>query len=180
MSSLKDFSQYQRTLDQAAAEAGTAVFMWKIYRWMSVGLALTGLVAWLTSSSPTLIKLIFANPFVFYGLLIGELIMVVVFGRIVARVSAATAATMFLAYSAALVSALVSWLIHPEKKKYLWLLLGMALGLTLIKSEGFLVPIFLGISLFMCRATSEKYSKNKLWLVLALFLNNLRCCRRRD
>lgn len=84
----------------AGADAAVAAFMWKTYRWMSAGLGLTGLVAYVVSQTPAIHEAVFANPFIFYGLLIGELVMVIAFSAMVSRVSFSTAAAMFLAYSA--------------------------------------------------------------------------------
>lgn len=75
-------------------------FLWKTYRWMSAGLGLTGLVAWFTANTPAIANAVFSNPILFYGLLIGEVLMVVAFTRMVSRVSFGQAAAMFLGYSA--------------------------------------------------------------------------------
>jgi len=67
---------------------------------MSVGLGITGLVALLMVSSPAALALVFGNKLVFYGLLIAELLVVVAFAPVAARVSASAAALMFFAYAA--------------------------------------------------------------------------------
>jgi FtsH-binding integral membrane protein len=77
-----------------------AAFIAKVYRWMAGGLAVTGLFAYAVVSSPGLQRVILGNPIVFFGLLIGELVMVVAFTRVVQRATFGTAAAMFLAYSA--------------------------------------------------------------------------------
>ena len=77
-----------------------AAFVAKVYRWMAGGLALTGLFAWAVVSSPGLQRAVLGNPIVFFGLIIGELVMVVAFSRVVRRASFGTAAAMFLAYCA--------------------------------------------------------------------------------
>ena len=51
-------------------------FMRSVYNWMAIGLALTGFVAYYVSNSQTMQNIIFGNPIVFYGLIIGELVMV--------------------------------------------------------------------------------------------------------
>jgi FtsH-binding integral membrane protein len=85
-----------------AIEAAAAVndFLWKTYRWMAVGLGLTGIVAYLVANTTSVAQLVFNNPVLFYGLLIGELLMVIAFSAVAHRVSFAAAAGMFLAYSA--------------------------------------------------------------------------------
>jgi uncharacterized protein len=80
-------------------EASTA-FLWRTYRWMSVGLAVTGVVALLVVGNPALTQLIFGNRILFFGLLIGELAMVLAFSGLVGRVSPGVAVAMFLSYAA--------------------------------------------------------------------------------
>jgi uncharacterized protein len=82
------------------AQTNEAAFVAKVYRWMAAGLALTGLVAYAVAETPSLQRVIFGNPILFFGLLIGELAMVWTFSTVVRRASFGTAATMFLAYCA--------------------------------------------------------------------------------
>jgi FtsH-binding integral membrane protein len=66
---------------------------------MGLGLALTAIAALLTLSSPTLLKLIVGNKVIFFGLIIGELAMVIALSAAIRKMSAGTATLMFLAYS---------------------------------------------------------------------------------
>jgi uncharacterized protein len=75
-------------------------FMGKVYRWMAAGLALTGLFALLTVSSPGLLNAIYRTPFVFIGLVIAELVLVIAFSRVVRTASFGVASAMFLTYCA--------------------------------------------------------------------------------
>lgn len=75
-------------------------FLQRVHLFMSVGLGITGLVALLMVSSPAALALVFGNKLVFYGLLIAELLVVVAFAPVAARVSASAAALMFFAYAA--------------------------------------------------------------------------------
>ena len=75
-------------------------FLTRVYGWMAGGLAATALMAWITLSTPALLQLVFGNRFVFYGLLIGELALVAWLSGLVGRMSASTAAIVFVAYSA--------------------------------------------------------------------------------
>lgn len=84
---------------QALIEAEQARFITKVYGWMSIGLALTGAVAYLVSSSPTILQLIFGNKLIFWGLIIGELLMVGYLAAAVTRMSAATATLVYLLYA---------------------------------------------------------------------------------
>ena len=74
--------------------------LWVTYRWMSVGLGVTGLVAWLVSQSPAAIELVLGNRIVFYALLIAQLGMVFTFSAVATRASTAVTGAMFLAYAA--------------------------------------------------------------------------------
>ncbi|MBS2021727.1 MAG: Bax inhibitor-1/YccA family protein [Deltaproteobacteria bacterium] len=86
--------------DAYADDTTEATFMAKVYRWMALGLALTGLTAFGVFSSPALAQVIIGNRLVFFGLLIAELLMVVAFMPVLKRASFGTAAAMFLAYCA--------------------------------------------------------------------------------
>ena len=74
--------------------------LWVTYRWMSVGLAITGIVAWLVAQSPSALSLFVENRIVFYGLMFGQVGLVLAFSAAVTRVSTATAAAMFFGYAA--------------------------------------------------------------------------------
>jgi len=75
-------------------------FVRSVYNWMCIGLALTGFLAYFVSTSPTMLQLVFGNPMVFYGLIIGELAMVFALAGWVDRMSPATATALFVGYSA--------------------------------------------------------------------------------
>jgi uncharacterized protein len=75
-------------------------FVRSVYNWMCIGLALTGFLAYYVSTSPTLLALVFGNPVVFYGLIIGELVMVFALAGWVERMSPTTATALFLGYAA--------------------------------------------------------------------------------
>ena len=75
------------------------VFMRGVYQWMAMGLGLTALVAYFVVSSPTLIQAVFGNPLLFWGLIIGEVMLVVAISGGITRLSAQTATTLFLVYS---------------------------------------------------------------------------------
>ncbi len=75
-------------------------FMAAVYRWMTLGLAVTALVAWSVATSETALRLVIGNRLVFFGLVVGELALVVALSAAAARMSAATAGGLFLLYSA--------------------------------------------------------------------------------
>jgi FtsH-binding integral membrane protein len=75
-------------------------FMASVYRWMTFGLGLTALVAFSVASSEEALRFIVFNKFVFFGLILAELGLVVALSAAAARLSAATAGGLFLLYSA--------------------------------------------------------------------------------
>jgi hypothetical protein len=75
-------------------------FMAAVYRWMTLGLGVTALVAFAVASSEAALRLVFANRLVFLGLVVAELALVVGISAAVNRLSAAAAGGLFLAYSA--------------------------------------------------------------------------------
>jgi hypothetical protein len=94
-------NRYQVATRPIVAQSESANdILWVTYRWMSVGLGITGLVAWLVSQSPTALELIVGNRIVFYGLLIAQIGLVIAFNPVAARAGAAVTGAMFFAYSA--------------------------------------------------------------------------------
>jgi len=67
---------------------------------MAVGLCLTGVMALYVSSSETMMRLIFGNPLIFFVLILAELGMVFALAGAVNRISAGTATSLFVIYSA--------------------------------------------------------------------------------
>ncbi|WP_224485399.1 Bax inhibitor-1/YccA family protein [Robertkochia aurantiaca] len=74
-------------------------FIRKVYHWMTLSLLLTGAVAWWVSTTPTMIEMIFSNSLVFYGLLIGELLLVIYLTSAINKLSSVTASLLLMIYS---------------------------------------------------------------------------------
>ena len=75
-------------------------FVRSVYNWMGLGLALTGVVAFYVSSSPTLIRMFLGNPILLLILIFGELGLVFSISGMINRMSASTATFLFVLYSA--------------------------------------------------------------------------------
>ena len=75
-------------------------FVRGVYNWMCIGLALTGLIALYVSHNETMVRLVFGNNFIFFGLIIAELALVFSISSRVNRMSAATSTALFVIYSA--------------------------------------------------------------------------------
>jgi FtsH-binding integral membrane protein len=84
----------------AAARDSASDALWVTYRWMTLGLATTGLVALLVANSPATLEALLGNRILFYGLLFGQLGLVFAFSSLATRVSTAAAAAMFFGYAA--------------------------------------------------------------------------------
>jgi len=87
---------YQR--DRVVAAQGE--FIRRVYNWMGLGLAATALVALYTAGNPTLLKWIFGNSLIFFGLIIAELGLVFWLSAAINRLQYSTASAMFFIYSA--------------------------------------------------------------------------------
>ncbi|WP_338877213.1 Bax inhibitor-1/YccA family protein [Spirosoma sp. SC4-14] len=73
--------------------------MTQVYGWMSVALLVTAAVSIWVASSTAVLEIIFGNRIVFYGLLIGEFLMVVSLSAAIQRLSARMATILFMAYA---------------------------------------------------------------------------------
>lgn len=82
-----------------AVSSKTQSFITQVYSWMALALFATGVVSLITVSSPTLLHLIFANRLVFYGLLIGELVLVIYLSFAINKISSTLATFYFMLYS---------------------------------------------------------------------------------
>jgi FtsH-binding integral membrane protein len=74
--------------------------LWGTYRWMTLGLGTSGIVAMFVAHSPAMIEALVTNRILFYVLLFAQLGLVMAFGAMASRVSTAAAAAMFFAYAA--------------------------------------------------------------------------------
>ena len=88
------------TLPASRAEGLVNDYVRSVYNWMGIGLALTGFIAYYVSTNEAMIRLIFGNAIVFFGLLIGQLALVFAISGMVQKMSAAAATFLFVTYSA--------------------------------------------------------------------------------
>jgi FtsH-binding integral membrane protein len=86
-------------VSRAPAEAGHAAFFRKVYAFMALGLGATAVTALLVASSEEAIRFIVLNRPVFYGLIIGQLLMVWAFSSLAPRISAVAAGALFFTYA---------------------------------------------------------------------------------
>lgn len=93
-----NITTHELTEEQVKIEQ--ASFITKVYGWMSGALVITGLVAMWAASTPAVLEFIFGTEFVFYGLLIAELLLVGYISAAIGKISAQTAILIFLGYAA--------------------------------------------------------------------------------
>ena len=94
--------------DSRAVFAGSSVrtaervsaFLTKVYGWMCIGLGITAVVAFLVAGSPALVRSLVTNQLVFFALVLVELGLVFFLSARVQSLTPATAAGLFVAYSA--------------------------------------------------------------------------------
>jgi FtsH-binding integral membrane protein len=83
----------------AAADRVNA-FLRGVYGWMSAGLAITAVTAWLVAATPALVMTIVTNRVLFWGILIAQLGIVFGLSARVQSLAPATASLLFIVYSA--------------------------------------------------------------------------------
>lgn len=81
------------------AQLAVSQYMSKVYMWMTIGILLTGMVAFSIANSPEALNLILGNKFVFYGMLIAEFGLVIWLSAGINKMSPMMATGMFLLYA---------------------------------------------------------------------------------
>ena len=94
----KNFYNQVEERAQGSALAFPAL-MSKVYLWMTLALVVTGMTAYYVASSPAILYAIVSNQIAFWGLFIGELVLVFVLSSRIMSLSFVTASLMFVIYS---------------------------------------------------------------------------------
>jgi uncharacterized protein len=89
-----------RAISAEEAEELVRSFIMKVYGWMSAGLMVTGILAFVTIQSESMLQFVFGNRLVFYGLIIAQLGLVIWLSARIQAMAAMTATMVFMAYSA--------------------------------------------------------------------------------
>ena len=76
-----------------------SVYLSRVYNWMAIALLLTGVVAYYVASSESLIQMIIGNRILFFGLIIGELLLVGYISSMIHKISSSTATMLFILYA---------------------------------------------------------------------------------
>ena len=91
---------YNQVEERAQSSAlSFPALMSKVYLWMTLALVVTGMTAYYVASSPTILYAIVSNQIAFWGLFIGELVLVFVLSSRIMSLSFVTASLMFVIYS---------------------------------------------------------------------------------
>jgi FtsH-binding integral membrane protein len=88
------------TLRQTKVQTQVNSFVRSVYNWMSLGLALTGFIAYAVANMPAVRGIIFGSGIVFFGLIIAQLALVFIISSRIYRMQAGTATALFIVYSA--------------------------------------------------------------------------------
>lgn len=87
------------TYDRASSGTSVKSVMAGVYGWMTFALAISGLCAYLTGTTPNLAKTLLTGG-MFWVLVIAEVVLVMVISSMINKMSAALATALFVAYSA--------------------------------------------------------------------------------
>lgn len=91
---------YNQVEERAQSSAlSFPALMSKVYLWMTLALVVTGMTAYYVASSPAILYALGSNQIVFWGLFIGELVLVFVLSSRIMSLSFVTASLMFVIYS---------------------------------------------------------------------------------
>ncbi|MGI6623405.1 MAG: Bax inhibitor-1/YccA family protein [Clostridiaceae bacterium] len=86
--------------EEYATIKGMNAFITKVFGWMFIGLLLSAGVAYYVSTNINIVSIVLGNSFIFFGLMIGEIILVSVLSARITRLKYGTAVSMFLIYAA--------------------------------------------------------------------------------
>ena len=86
-------------LSDSEIKQGQTAFINKVYNWMALALLITGVTAYFSAQSEALLTLVFSNRLVFYGLLIGEILLVGYLGSNIRKISVSLATSLFVLYA---------------------------------------------------------------------------------
>ena len=95
------YNRYENAVSVSEAQSqASTIFLAKVFNWMAIGLGITGLLAFLVANSPAALEIFIVNPIMRWGIILGELGLVFYLSARIQKISAATATSLFLIYSA--------------------------------------------------------------------------------
>jgi len=87
------------SMDLAQYKVREQSFVTRVYGWMCFALAITAFSAFYVASDRVLLKMIFANRMIFFGLIVAELLAVIFMTAAINKISSFTATCLFVSYS---------------------------------------------------------------------------------
>jgi uncharacterized protein len=87
-------------LMSADAQLRQTSFLGQVYAWMTAGLLVTAAVAAYTASAPSVLNLIYGNPFTIWVLFIAQIALVIGLSAAIDRLAPGAATALFIAYAA--------------------------------------------------------------------------------
>ena len=97
MAKTVEFDEQTIVIDERR-ELVVGELMRNVYVWMTGGMALTGVLAWVVANSPNLLMFIFGHQTVFWGIVIVEVVLVLILSALIEKMRFITAAIMFVLY----------------------------------------------------------------------------------
>ena len=93
-------NQYSNAFEAERSAIASRSIMRNVYIWMTLGLALTGVIAGGVANNPSIYQALFSNVGLFYGLIIGQLVMVWFLSAKIMTLGTTTATLLFAVYAA--------------------------------------------------------------------------------
>lgn len=90
----------RNTYVSPTAQFALSQYMSKVYMWMTIGILLTGTVAFSVANNPDVLYAIVSNKILFYGMMIAEVGLVIWLSAGINKMTPMTATAMFLLYAA--------------------------------------------------------------------------------
>ena len=95
----EEFSNVATREHELEMSTAFPILMRKVYLWMTLALVITGFTAYYVASSESLMMALFSNQIIFWGLVIGELVLVFSLSAAINKLSLTAATLMFVLYS---------------------------------------------------------------------------------
>ncbi len=96
---MTDYNPYSLEAQERTAAPTLSRLLTKVYLWMTLALAVTGLTAWFVAFDTSLVFALASNPFVFWGFAIAEIALVSVLSALIDKLSFTVAGLFFALYS---------------------------------------------------------------------------------
>jgi FtsH-binding integral membrane protein len=96
---MNPYNPYAPQMSREQVSADSNAFLRKVYAFMAAGLLATAVTASMVASSEALVGALVRNPILFYGLIFGELGVVLAFSALANRLSTTAAGALFFGYA---------------------------------------------------------------------------------